>query len=184
LKKSATIFLLIILLFNMAGYRAWFYYAESKSDAAIESRLDNNQYDQNELVSITIPLDNPYQLEQKNFERVQGEFSFQGNTYKYVKRRISNNNLIILCIPDAHKTILKKAGSAFGNATNDFTGNGKGSSRSGTQKSFNGPDFISQCTNVQMCRCADATAQKHDFSIGYIPKVYLSIPGKPPKSLA
>ncbi|MEJ0081624.1 MAG: hypothetical protein WDM78_11920 [Puia sp.] len=33
-----------------------------------ESRLDKDQYDVNDLISINVPLDNPYQLEQKTFQ--------------------------------------------------------------------------------------------------------------------
>ena len=65
----------------MVGYRAWFYYAEQKADAAMESRLDKDQYNESELVALTIPLNNPYQIEQSGFERVNGEISFRGSTY-------------------------------------------------------------------------------------------------------
>jgi cbb3-type cytochrome oxidase subunit 3 len=143
LRKSASIILLFILLFNMIGYRAWFYYAERKADMAMEARLDKDQYNENDLISITVPLDNPYQLEQRNFQRIDGEISFQGKNFKYVKRKVSDGQLILLCIPDARKMVLKKAKAEYGNAANDFNGNSKGSSRSGTQKSFCGSDYTS-----------------------------------------
>jgi len=144
LRKSAAVILLLILLFNIIGYRVWFYYAEQKADMAMESRLDKDQYDVNDLISITVPLDNPYQLEQRNFQRVDGEFNFQGKNFKYVKRKVSDGNLILLCIPDARKMVLKKAKAEYGNAANDLNGNSKGSSRSGTQKSFSGNDYTSE----------------------------------------
>ena len=144
MRKSAAVILLLILLFNIIGYRVWFYYAEQKADMAMESRLDKDQYDVNDLISITVPLDNPYQLEQRNFQRVDGEFNFQGKNFKYVKRKVSDGNLILLCIPDARKMVLKKAKAEYGNAANDLNGNSKGSSRSGTQKSFSGNDYTSE----------------------------------------
>ena len=144
MRKSAAVILLLILLFNIIGYRVWFYYAEQKADMAMESRLDKDQYDVNDLISITVPLDNPYQLEQRNFQRIDGEFNFQGKNFKYVKRKVSDGNLILLCIPDARKMVLKKAKAEYGNAANDLNGNSKGSSRSGTQKSFSGNDYTSE----------------------------------------
>jgi hypothetical protein len=144
LRKSAAIILLLILLFNIIGYRVWFYYAEQKADMAMEARLDKDQYDVNDLISITVPLDNPYQLEQRNFQRIDGEFNFQGKNFKYVKRKVSDGKLILLCIPDARKMVLKKGKAEYGNAANDLNGNSKGSSRSGTLKSFSGNDYISQ----------------------------------------
>ncbi len=136
MRKSASIILLLVLLFNMIGYRAWFYFAEGKADAAMEARIDNDQYDENELVALTIPLYNPYQLEQKSFERVNGEININGKIFKYVKRRVSDGNLILLCIPDNHRNILKKAKSDYENATIDLTCNGKNSGRPGIAKGF------------------------------------------------
>jgi hypothetical protein len=144
LRKSAAIILLLILLFNIIGYRVWFYYAEQKADMAMESRLDKDQYNENDLISITVPLDNPYQLEQRNYQRIDGEINLQGKNFKYVKRKVSDGKLILLCIPDARKMVLKKAKAEYGNAANDLNGNSKGSSRSGSQKSFSGNDYISQ----------------------------------------
>src|SRR5664279_622544 len=95
----------------MVGYRAWFYYAERKADAAMESRLDKDQYDESELISLSIPLNNPYQNEQSGFERIIGEINFRGNTYKLVKRRITDGILVLLCLPDTRKMVLKKAGT-------------------------------------------------------------------------
>jgi hypothetical protein len=111
---------------------------------AMESRLDKDQYDENELISITVPLDNPYLLEQKNYQRIVGEISFQGKNFKYVKRKVSDGKLVLLCIPDARKMVLKKAKAEYGNAANDINGNNKGSSRSGSQKSYSGNDYTSE----------------------------------------
>ncbi len=136
MRKSASTILLLVLLFNMIGYRAWFYYAEGKADATMEARLDQDQYDENELVAFTIPLYNPYQLEQKSFERVNGEININGKIFRYVKRRVSDGNLILLCIPDNHKNILKKAKSDYENASIDLTCNGKNTGRSVIAKRF------------------------------------------------
>jgi hypothetical protein len=184
LRKTAPIILLVILIFNMVGYRAWFYYAEKQSDAVMEARLDKSQYDENDLISLTVPLDNPYQLDQTSFIRVDGEISFQGQTFKYVKRKVSNGNLILLCIPDAYKTVLKKAKTDYGNNLNGLAGNGKSSQRNGLQKNFNGNDYICQCANLPMCQCAnDAPVENSSLTI-YFSDPYIAAPGKPPRFTA
>jgi hypothetical protein len=183
LRKSAAIILLLILLFNMMGYRVWFYYAEQKADMAMESRLDKDLYDVNDLISITVPLDNPYQLEQVNFQRVSGEFNFQGKNFKYVKRKISDGKLILLCIPDARKTVLKKGKAEYGNAANDFNGNSRGSSRSGTQKSFNSNDYISETFLLSTSSLPDfQTSTLSEFVNSKLACTYMPAPGKPPKT--
>jgi hypothetical protein len=184
LRKAAPIILLVILVFNMVGYRAWFYFAERQLDAAMETRLDKSQYDENDLISVTVPLDNPYQLDQPTFVRVDGEISFQGQTFKYVKCKVSNGNLILLCLPDAHKTVLKKAKTDYGNNLNDLTGNGKSSQRNNLQKNFNGNDYICQCANLPMCQCANDAAVKNGSPTIYFSDPHIAIPGKPPRFTA
>jgi len=183
LRKSAAIILLLILLFNMIGYRVWFYYAEQKADMAMESRLDKDQYDINDLISITVPLDNPYQLEQRNFQRIDGEINFQGKNFKYVKRKVTDGKLILLCIPDARKMVLKKGKAEYGNAANDLTGNSKGSSRSGAQKSFSGNDYTSEI--FQLCTSILPyfhTSILNGFVNNKLVNVQVPSPGKPPQS--
>jgi hypothetical protein len=181
LRKYASIILFLILLFNMVGYRAWFFYAEQKADAAMESRLDKEQYDENELVAVTIPLYNPYQTEQTPFERVNGEISFQGRMYKFVKRRISDGNLVLLCIPDSRKTVLKTAKSEFGNAVNDLTGSNKNTSRSGIQKTLNSSDYIAQFANLKICKFENEHVVYNQTQFIKCADPYIAAPGKPPR---
>jgi len=149
----------------------------------MESRLDKDQYDTNDLISIIIPLDNPYQLEQRNFQRSDGEINFQGKNFKYVKRKVSDGKLILLCIPDARKMVLKKGKAEYGNAANDLNGNSRGSSRSGTQKSFSGNDYTSETFQL-------STSILPYFHTSILVSVvneelvttYLPSPGKPPKT--
>jgi hypothetical protein len=183
LRKSAAIILLLILLFNIIGYRVWFYYAEQKADMVMESRLDKDQYDVNELISITVPLDNPYQLEQRNFQRIDGEINFQGKNFKYVKRKVSDGNLILLCIPDARKMVLKKGKAEYGNAANDINGNSKGSSRSGTQKSFSGNDYISETFQLSTSILPYFhTSILNGFVNSKLASAQVPAPGKPPQT--
>lgn len=182
LRKYTSIVLLLILLFNIAGYRAWFYYAEQKSDAAVESMLDKDQYNESELIALTIPLNNPYQIEQSAYERVNGEISFQGRTYKLVKRKISDGTLVLLCIPDAHKMVLKKAGTEFGNATGGLAAGSKNSSRSHIQKNFSGSDYLKLFANPDFGKLENNSLVYHPFHPVYNPDPQVAAPGKPPQA--
>ena len=181
MRKSASIILLLILLFNMVGYRAWFYYAEQKADMAMEGRLDKAQYNENELVTLSIPLRNPYQLEQKSFERVNGEISFEGKIFKYVKRRITDGNLVILCIPDNHKMILKNAKSAFGNQANDMTNNPNKNSSHNAQKNFNGSDYEANLYKFHIPLVVSTQTIQNGSLILSLLDNHMTAPGKPPE---
>jgi hypothetical protein len=166
----------------MTGYRVWFYYAEQNADIVMESRLDKDQYDVNELISITVPLDNPYQLEQRNFQRIDGEFNFQGKNFKYVKRKVSDGKLILLCIPDARKMVLKKGKAEYGNAANDLNTNSNGSSRSGTQKSFSGNDYTSDTFQLNTSILPNFQSSIRNESVdNKLASAQVPFPGKPPR---
>jgi hypothetical protein len=181
MRKSASIILLLILLFNMIGYRALFYYAEKQADASFEARLDKDLYQENDLVTLKIPLFNPYQVEQKTFERFNGEININGKIFKYVKRKVSDGNLILLCIADDHKNVLKKAKSEYENASNDLAPNSKSNGRSGIQKNINSGDYINQCASVVVCGCGSSNLNYPVFNIISIRDPFIAATGKPPE---
>jgi hypothetical protein len=168
----------------MVGYRAWFYYAERKADVAMESRLDKDQYDESDLLSLTIPLNNPYQIEQTRFERINGEINFQGKTYKLVKRKITEGNLVLLCVPDTRKMVLKKAKTEFGNAAGGMTSNSKNSSGSGTQKNISGSDYLKQFANFEIGKFENVIIAYHSHHQIYFSDPQIDAPGKPPQYIS
>jgi hypothetical protein len=182
LRKLLSIFLLLVLLFNIVGYRAWFYYAEKISDANLEAKLDQKEFQENDLVTITIPLNNPYQLDQPSFERANGEINVQGENFTIVERKISGGKLQLHCLANLHKSILKNAKTTFGNETSDLGNNTKGS-RSGVQKNFNGSDYIFQSTDEQAALCTNASHNELPFIVIGLTDPYHAHPGKPPRAI-
>ena len=184
MRKIASVIILLVLLFNMAGYRAWFYYAEREADAAMEASLDKDSYDENDLISLIVPLHNPYQIEQRSFERVNGEISFQGRIFKYVKRRVFEGKMILLCLPDNKRMILKNAKSAYGAAAGDLANTGTNSSRSGFQKNMTGGDYLSQLCEFHIPFIHSSEITKHISGIPTLPDIRPASPGKPPRNRA
>lgn len=182
MRKYTSIVFLLILLFNMVGYRAWFYYAEQKADVAMESRLDRDQYNESELIALTIPLNNPYQIEQSGYERVNGEISFRGSTYTLVKRKISDGTLVLLCMPDAHKMVLKKARTEFGSFTWGLTTGSKNSSRSETQKNFSGSDYLKLFPSLDPVKIENKPYVYLPFHQVCNADPLIAAPGKPPQT--
>ena len=78
-------------------------YRQSVSDRNLNQQLDQNLYDNNDLVKISLPLSNAYQNDWSDYQRVDGEISFDGKIYKYVKQKVENGQLVLLCIPDHGK---------------------------------------------------------------------------------
>jgi hypothetical protein len=111
----------LLLLFNWAGYRAVFSWLESHSSELLNVHLDNRNYQEDELVTIKLPIDDlPYYTNSPIFERVKGDVVIGGMKYQYVERRIYNDSLEMRCIPNAQATNLTNARDAFFTMVNDL----------------------------------------------------------------
>jgi hypothetical protein len=120
-KKLAAILLLVLFLFNIIGYRIVFYFVQQQDDIALETSLDKDQYDESELITIKVPLSLPYQTDWKDFERVDGEMNLDGKIYKYVKRKVQDGQLVLMCLPDEHKMRIQNARDEFFKLANDLS---------------------------------------------------------------
>lgn len=107
----------------MVGYRFVFNYAQQQSDQTFIANLDNDNYNEAELLTIKVPISIPYQNDRQNFERVDGEINYQGKFYKYVKRKIEDGQLVLLCLPDQNKMRLQSAKDDFFKTANDLVQN-------------------------------------------------------------
>ena len=161
-----------MLLFNAIGYRAWFYYAEKKSDRQLEAQLDRNQYKDEDLVTLKIPLHIPYQLNESQFERIDGEITLDGKLYKYVKRKVSEGNLILLCIPDVQKMTLKKAKTGFGTPA------------APVQKKITVSEYEAVVAATAPTAKAPVTSIRSCYYGNGLPEVLITFPGKPPELTA
>lgn len=120
MKRIASILLAFILLFNWVGYRILSGYFEERADLVLEQKLDNSDYDESQLIEIKVPLELPYQTNWKEFERFDGEIEIAGIHYKYVKRKVYNDSLILLCLPHEGKMKLQSARDEFFKLVNDL----------------------------------------------------------------
>jgi hypothetical protein len=87
----------------------------------LEAFLDKEGYDTNDLITIKVPLCLPYVNDWSDFQRVNGEIELGGRVYKFVKRKIFQGQLILLCLPDDEKTHLKTAKEDFFRTANDLS---------------------------------------------------------------
>jgi hypothetical protein len=126
LKKIAAILLLALMVFNLGGYRFIFNAIENKATAKLEQKISNGQYNDEQLVEIRIPLNMPYYSD-KDYENVYGETDWNGEHYRYVKRKVRDNTLYLLCLPNKEKTSLIKVKNEFTKAVNDVPSNNQGS---------------------------------------------------------
>ena len=100
LKKLTTILLTALLLLHVLGYYGVFVGLQYQNDQALIQRLDNDTYNTDETVTLRIPLSVPYVDNDAEYQRVDGEFEHQGELYRMVKQRLSQDTLYVVCIKD------------------------------------------------------------------------------------
>ena len=123
MKKIASALLIFVLLFNWFGYNLVVNYLQQKSDIHLEALLDNNEYNDAQLIELKVPTHLPYQTSWASFERYDGEVEMNGILYKYVKRKVANDTLYLMCIPNTKKMNLETARDDFFKNTNDVSQN-------------------------------------------------------------
>lgn len=110
-----------LFLFNWAGYRVYFSYVEKQVNARMEADFNNDNYDEQDLITIKLPVSQlPYYTNSPIFERVDGEVAIGDMHYKYVKRRIYNDSLEVLALPNPVAKHITNARDEFFKMVNDL----------------------------------------------------------------
>ncbi len=107
----------------MFGYRFIVDYMQHNADVQLVSQIDNNNYDESQLIELKLPVHLPYQTSWSSYERYDGEIEINGKLYKYVERKLSDDTLYLKCLPNTQKTNLETAKNDFFKNTNDLSQN-------------------------------------------------------------
>jgi hypothetical protein len=122
LKKLAAITLIAVLVFNWYGYRLLMDYWRQRADNLLENRLDRNDYDESTLLLVKVPVTSlTYYEAADEWERSDGEMILGDVAYKFVKRRVHNDSIELLCIRNTAQMQLGEAGNAFFRLVNNLT---------------------------------------------------------------
>ncbi len=135
------------MVFNLFGYRCFFSIIEGKATAKLEQKISTGRYSDDQLVEIQIPLNMPYYSD-KDYEEVYGETDWNGEHYRYVKRKVSGNILYLLCLPDKENTNIAKVKSEFNKAVNDIPANKQSSQQKNTFNKLMTSEFQKNETTV------------------------------------
>ncbi|HEX6890362.1 MAG TPA: hypothetical protein VF141_06710, partial [Chryseolinea sp.] len=108
MKKIIAIFLVLLLLFNALGFYGLFIGLRYKNEIDLVQRLDNDQYLEEQTVTLKVPMTLPYHLDSE-YERVDGEIEHDGEFYRLVKQKLQKDTLYIVCIKDQGSKRIKQA---------------------------------------------------------------------------
>lgn len=139
-----------------------FYYAQQHADVQLEASLDKEVYDSNDLITLKVPLSLPYQRAWSDWERIDGEIKVNGTIYKYVKRKVEDGILVLLCLPNHNKMRLESAKGDFFKNVNDLAAN-SASKKGEKAKSFS--DASSEYILLQTTDVAAVLKYHHNYRI-------------------
>jgi hypothetical protein len=179
LKRLTAILFLCILLFNLFGYRLVIHYIHDRSTAQLSAKIDNNDYDNATLISIKTPLSLPYYTNSETYERVDGVISIDGEYYNYVKRRVFNDSLELLCLPNTTKDKLAKVEAEYSKSVSNGSEAEKSSKKPTVVKNVV-PEFCEH--NMLATGIIDIGSAPKDFSAYtfHIPNISLTVSTPPP----
>jgi len=181
LKKFAAILLIGILFFNWYGYQLLSAYWQRQAEKALVARLDRNDYSDDQLISIKIPLTTvDYYNSSSTFERIDGQIELNGVHYNYVKRRIYKGCLELLCIPNTTATTLQKAKNEFFKQVNDLQQQNQGKKNSSPVKDFS-KDYTPGAMDITVPAAdINVSAAQGFLSAAQLPTSYTPTAERPP----
>lgn len=100
MRKLISIALITLILFNVVGYYGLFVGLQYQNRQHLIQRFDSGNYDTQETVTIKVPLAVPYANDSREYERVDGEFKYNGEFFHMVKQRLYEDTLFIVCVRD------------------------------------------------------------------------------------
>lgn len=117
------------MLFNALGFYGLLVGIQYRSTKELVERLDNEQYSEEETVTLRVPMALPYHMDTEVYERVDGEIEHNGEYYRLVKQKLEKDTLYIVCIKDHDSKRIKRALSDYVKTFTDKPSNSKQSSK-------------------------------------------------------
>lgn len=115
----------MIFLFNIGGYYLVFWALRYQTTLEVTSRLDEEDYSNDETIELKIPLSIPYLFHPRGFERVHGKFEHKGEFYQLVKQKLQNDTLYVICYKDHQTKNLMNTMTDYVSLSNDLPGTAK-----------------------------------------------------------
>jgi len=107
-----------------------FRYLRQQNNAQTLRHIERGNYADDDLILVKVPVLLPYASNWSDYERYDGEIEWGGIHYNYVKRKILNDTLYLLCLPDMKRTSLADARDQYTRNVNSDAGTPQKSSDS------------------------------------------------------
>jgi hypothetical protein len=121
LKKLATILLSIIFAFNLGGYLLLVDYLSFKERTKVQAIIENETYESNHLVELSVPVDLPYLFDWQEWEKHEGMVVINGVPHQFVERKLEAGRMHYRCLPNNGLKQVLSARETFMKLSYDLT---------------------------------------------------------------
>lgn len=166
------------MIFNLAGYHLLVDFFQSRQEVQLEARLDQNNYKDEDLVIIKLPVNLPYYNNSENYERVSGSVEVNGTEYKYVKRRIFHDSIELACIPNLDRRKFQSAKNEWLKLNNDLQNNHSGKKTTGIKDVS--LDFCNKLITYSFSQRKEAAQKPYTANAPLLPHTIKLIQEQPP----
>lgn len=172
-------------MFTLTGGSVYYACLIGWNDRETERLIDEGGYAEEQLLEVKIPVRVAYYSSTPGYERYYGEAEYNGNYYTYVKRKVSNDTIYLLCIPNYTKTALQQcrntAGALAAGAANDAPVKG---GQVLAKKDFGFSDYEPDCRCTIRGGAIDPKKMAIPFQETRYKDPGLTEPGRPPEPRA
>lgn len=181
MRKLISIVFISLFLLNVLGYYGLFFGLQYRNTQKMNSQLDADNYNEEEAITIKVPITIPYATDSRDFERVSGEFEYNGEYYRLVKQRLTHDTLHIVCVKDQHsKRIHQALASYVKTFTDKPTDNQPGSAKAATD--FIKDYLIQTLSFSNVSACWEVELQKTTNIQAFVSDFYSSIVHPPERA--
>lgn len=109
MKRVVTIGLLSVFLLNTLGYYGILWGWKWKNSRDLNNQLSEESSTKLTTQTFKIPLSVPYGVDSRDYERVEGEFQYKGETFRLVKQRLYRDTLELVVLKDVKSHQINQA---------------------------------------------------------------------------
>ena len=173
--------MLFLFMLNVLGFYGIFLGLQFKYALDANRNLDEERYPSADEITFKVPLSVPYYADNQDYERVSGEFEYQGEVYRLLKQKYSGDVLYIVCVKDQEAKKFNQALTDYIKTFTDKPVNAKQQSTKSVQSLCK--DYLSTGVSVE----SQASGWKKPVVYGHQTKRFQSLdPSRikyPPKHL-
>lgn len=152
-----------------------------KSYSLLADKIDHHLYSDKDLVLVKVPLNLAYYTSQAEYEAFEGSATINGNHYNYVKRKVFNDTLFLLCLPNKERDKLQLAKSNYAKGANGFEGKNEKDNLAKMEKSFS--LYHEKQHDYLLLQPAFTSNKLFSFISLFVPDHFLSFPELPPEAI-